>query len=102
MPRCLAVVVGLAACGAGSRPPADAALPGVCDPLPYDPYRYLPGKSPSGTWAGSRTYCQSLGMDLAVIDQNEPDELMYVPRAAMPPTWWGVSYDGTTWQAIDG
>jgi hypothetical protein len=85
----------------GTKPMPDAGVQ-LCDPLPFDPHRYLSLESSSGTnWALARATCQIYGFDLAVIDANDSAEITNELTAGVVPFWLGVAYDGTQWNAID-
>lgn len=85
----------------------DAAVATSCSPIPYDRNRYwspqgrLWGLSWSGQTFGAREACAARGMDLAVLNADDSDELANQSGAAAVPFWLGVSY-GETWTAIDG
>jgi hypothetical protein len=80
------------------------STPQVCDPLPFDANRYFKiNQVVNGmTWAIARQECQSYGFDLAVLDANDPSEIANELDGGTLPFWFGVSYDGTAWTAIDG
>ena len=75
----------------------------VCAPLPYDPLRYQPynGGMPIA-YAAARAACQSRAMDLAVLDEGDPDELAHEQAGALTPFWTGVAHIAGAWTALDG
>ena len=79
----------------------NAVPPGFCDPLPYDPLRYRSLETAAGTWSAARSSCHGYGMDLAVIDADDRDEIVNELGAATMPFWLGVSFDGADWSSID-
>jgi hypothetical protein len=81
---------------------ADATI-GVCTPIAHDPHRYLQISDANGlSWQSARDACRRDGYDIAVLDKGDTDELANETSHAVPPSWLGVSYNGTAWQAIDG
>jgi hypothetical protein len=105
-PRWVAVVV-LAGCnqilGVADTELVPAGTGGDCAPLPYDSNRYGSLQTSVGfTWSSARTNCQSLGMDLVVIDEDDDEEIANRIAAGPFPYWIGVSHDGDDWRSIDG
>lgn len=80
----------------------DAGNGSMCDPLPFDPARYKIGTSDDRSWQGSREWCQTFGMDLAVIDVGDSAEIANELNAADLPSWWGLSWGGSDWLTVDG
>jgi hypothetical protein len=102
--RCLAVIGVLTGCDQVfglNEITVDGGEPTFCDPLPFDASRYYATRSAVRTWQGSRNTCLTLGMDIAVIDEGDALEIANELSASPPPTWWGVSWGGTAWLAVD-
>jgi hypothetical protein len=100
--------VACAACnvvlGLKTTVPADQGSSiNFCDPLPFDPLRYMAQTQPGGFSVPKGTQiCAQSGLEFVSFDDGDQAELTHELAGATYPFWTGLSHIGATWANPDG